>query len=322
MQLSNHNLEAQVDQLLVSLFNDNRNFTDWFCQQLNRKKTLIPSFDSASATRSPTRYFSRGQTDVGLTLLGQRRSFVLIENKVSHYFQIDQPERYREECDGLVAGKFADIAISVLVAPTRYIETIGKVIDKFDIFVSYEAIDQWLGGCPLLAKAITHCETGWIAEGIPAVSTNFVGYAELIKRAYPKLRLLTKLGNNPTQSRTAQFDSSFAVDKPFGVPSVLLLHQWQEGRAKLLFRGWGQHRGLLIPFIAADVAPAGMVIDPNRSKSLGIMIETPRINNHGNFSHQIGAFISGLDAVMELRKWYLENIPIVSKWVEKAADLK
>ncbi len=321
MQKADRDLEAQVDALLVALFNERREFVEWFCGRLNHKKPVIPQFDTASASRSPSRRCARGQTDVGLELAGKQRCCVLIENKVRHHFEDEQPERYREECSGLVTGKFFDVAVSVLVAPKRYITSIGAAITKFDGHVTYEEINDRLGGNPLLLKAIRHCETGWIAESIPAVSANFEGYAELVKRAYPELRLITKAGNNPTQSRTAQFDSGFAVDIPDGVPYVWLLHQWQEGRAKLLFKGWGEHRSVLGPLIATDVAADSMTLDPNKSKSLGMMVRTPVINNHGKFGDQVDAFVAGLDAVRGLREWYLANTPKVTKWVARAGAL-
>ena len=57
-----------------------------------------------------------------------------------------------------------DVAASVLVAPQRYVDSIGSMVEKFDAFVTYEEINTWLGRDPLLLKAIQHCETGYIAE--------------------------------------------------------------------------------------------------------------------------------------------------------------
>lgn len=321
MQLAGTDIENQVSRLLVNHLNSNRAFAGWFWERVSRGRRKLPPFKKARAVVSYPRQITAGQTDFGFASEGDR-AVILGENKISHALSRDQRERYKEERDGLIRAGWA--ATIVLVAPKCKIDSIGCDADDFDACVSYEEMNEQLGGDPFILKAIKRCEQGCLARGIPAVTSNFDGYAKLAHAVFPRLRLLTKVGNNPTQSRTATFDSSFAEGEPRGAPDVYLLHQWQQGTAKLLFRDWAQHRAQLSPIMKADLAGSGFVVDPGtpKVKSLGFMKETPLVDNHASFKVNEAAFIDGLQVVEELHDWYLANLPTVSMWIAAVSKLR
>lgn len=316
MQLPGTDIENQISKLLAQTLNATPAFAAWFWEEVRHTAGTLPAFNECHAEVSPPRRFTRGQTDFGL-IAESCRSIILCENKVIHRLDQDQRERYKRERDGFHSDGWK--AAIVLVAPERYLSCIGGAAKDFDACISYEKMNAVLGGQAWIVKAIRRAEQGYIARGIPAVTANFEGYAALINKAFPGLQLLTKAGNNPTQSRTAQFDSSFAIDKPTGVPYVRLLHQWQEGRAKILFAGWGKIRGKMAPVISADVAADGYELDPNKSDSLGFMKPTPIVNNHELYGANEDAFIQALTAVEELSEWYLAHLKTVEKWVRLAS---
>lgn len=310
MQIAGSDIEGQVDRLLVERMNVDPSFAEWFWNVVSSQRRRLSPFQEAKAQRNYPRRFAGGQTDIGLTSLPNRVA-ILIENKVIHKLSMDQCLRYQKERDGLISiGWSASI---VLTAPKRFLEKTRALINNFDACISYESIDEKLGGSTLLCKAIERCERGYIAEGMPSVTTNFEGYAELIRRGFPKLTLITPIGNNPTQSRTAKFDVPKNV--PNGVPIVHLIHQWQQGSAKILFWGWGKHRSILEPIINSDVSSYGFLVEPNSGKSLAFMRATPIIDNRADFHTNLERLTDGLEVIEELHDWYMRNIPIVSKWI-------
>jgi hypothetical protein len=321
VQINGSDIENQVSRLLVQYLNERPEFAAWYWQKVSAQRRPLPAFTVGHAEFSPRRQHTTGQTDFGLTTTTSR-STILTENKVIHHLDKDQRDRYRRERDGLISDGWAT-AIA-LTAPARYLQAVSNATDDFDASVSYEAINQFLGGDPLITKAILRCEQGYLAQGIPAVTSNFEGYAQLVRVAFPKLCLLTKAGTNPTQSRTTQFDSGFAIQHPTGVPYVWLLHQWQQGTVKLLFKDWAAYRAQLTPIMSGDVATAGYAIDPGTPtvKSLGFMRRTPVVNNHAPFKQNEEAFIEGLRAVHEIKDWYLTHLEIVAAWVSRVAHRK
>ena len=87
------------------------------------------------------------------------------------------------------AGK-ADHAITVLIAPEYYAQR-ASMVQMFQAFLSYEALDRWLGGDSLIRSAIERCRNGWVAEEVPTVSGNFAVYVDLVRRDFPQLRVKT-----------------------------------------------------------------------------------------------------------------------------------
>lgn len=309
MQIIASDIEGQVDREVVDRVNRDPAIARWLWQ----RGTGGAAPAAIVAVKSPPRRHSTGQTDLAL-IAEAARGIVLIENKVMHTLSRDQCERYRQERDGLRGEGWQ--ATTALMAPRRYLDSAAGEATQFDAQISYEAMQTQMPQNPVLTRAIERCERGYLAEGIPAVTDNFLGYQNLLRACFPSLKLMTRAGNNPTQSRTAKFE--FPAHTPPGVPIVHLSHQWQEGRAKIIFWTWGEKRERLGPVIAADVREAGFYLDPNRTKSLGFMKPTPVIDNHRPFEANKPLFLAGLETVMELRSWYMNHLDIVSRWIALA----
>jgi len=179
-----------------------------------------------SLQKSPPRHFSTGQTDIGLVLqIGLSQIHILIENKVMSPFTVLQPERYQKEVDGL-NKRLKCSALSVLIAPEKYLKTSSQA-SKFDMTLSYETLISQIGFSEILSKGIVRCDSGWIAEEVPAVTDNFQGYVELTK-SFDKLFVKTKPTNKPVQSRTIYFREDRAgLNQPY-LPKIRFNHQWQE----------------------------------------------------------------------------------------------
>src|SRR5205814_1567014 len=103
MQKQGTDIERQVDSFFVDRLSTDQSFARWFWQTVQRQCGKLPPFTGARAVISPPRRFARGQTDIGLYSISGPSAAVLIENKVRHRFEDRQPERYRDECTGLVS---------------------------------------------------------------------------------------------------------------------------------------------------------------------------------------------------------------------------
>lgn len=319
MQLKDTDIESQCDDAIVELMQRD---TDAFLNLLTRENCNISGKLTGSVTslqKSPRRHFSTGQTDIGLVLqTGLSQTHILIENKVMSPFTVLQPERYQEEVDGL-NKTYKTAALSVLIAPEKYLKTSSQA-QKFDARLSYETLVTEMGHSESLFKGIERCASGWIAEEIPAVTDNFQGYVELT-RSFDNLFVKTKPTNKPVQSRTIYFHEDRAgLNQPY-LPKIRFNHQWQEGRTKVLFAGWGQFRDRLESIMGNDLQNTNILVDPNKTKSLGLMIPTPAIDNHKSFEDQKAKMIAGLKSAEALRHYLVSNKALTQKWAKVVSQV-
>lgn len=314
MQLTDTDIESQCDDAIVELIQHD---VVMFLKLLTRANSNISDTLEGSVTslqKSPRRHFSTGQTDIGLVLqTGLSQTHILIENKVMSPFTDLQPERYQEEVDGLNKTQ-TTAALSVLIAPEKYLKTSSQA-QKFDARLSYEILVTEMGHSESLFNGIERCASGWIAEEIPAVTDNFQGYVELTKK-YDNLFVKTKPTNKPVQSRTIYFHEDRAGLKQPYLPKIRFNHQWQEGRTKVLFAGWGQFRNRLESVMENDLQNTNILVDPNKTKSLGLMIPTPVIDNHKSFDDQKAIMIAGLNTAETLRQFLVSNKSLTEKWAK------
>ena len=49
-------------------------------------------------------------------------------------------------------------------------------------------------------------------------------------------------------------------------------------------------------------------------------METPTIDNHGDFDEQIGRMIVGLEAVNSMQLWFKDFIDVILKWGQCVTD--
>ncbi len=315
MQLKDRNIEGQVDDFLYTELNQDNTALAAFCKIISGR--ALPEIDDAQdiqIQKSPQRVLKNGQTDTGLFFRNRSENVaILIENKVISPFTPRQPERYVEEKKALLKeGRFDKVA-TVVIAPEKYCGADNRV-QLFDGVVPYEEFVALFPGTSIIKKAIDYCEAGWVAEDVPQVSQNFQAYAAIIKDEFPGLTMKTKGKNKPLQSRTIYFHEPTVCSRR-NWPAIILNHQWQEGRAKLLFRGWGAFRRLLTPIVERDLTGTALEIDPNRTKSFGLMLPTPVVQNTSGMN-QLNEMIEGLSAVQELADWYSTNHQTISRWTD------
>ena len=315
MQLKDRNIEGQVDDFLYTELNQDNTALAAFCKIISGR--ALPEIDDAQdiqIQKSPQRVLKNGQTDTGLFFRNRSENVaILIENKVISPFTPRQPERYVEEKKALLKeGRFDKVA-TVVIAPEKYCGADNRV-QLFDGVVPYEEFVALFPGTSIIKKAIDYCEAGWVAEDVPQVSQNFPGLCCNHQGRIPwphnedKGQKQAFAVSNHILSRTHRL----LTEK---LAAIILNHQWQEGRAKLLFRGWGAFRRLLTPIVERDLTGTALEIDPNRTKSFGLMLPTPVVQNTSGMN-QLNEMIEGLSAVQELADWYSTNHQTISRWTD------
>lgn len=306
-------IEEKCDDIFVELFKNDKEFLSWFNTNIaQRLETPIP-INLGLVEKSHRRELNNGQTDIYMNFKDEDCELVLlIENKVMSPFTFNQPERYQLEAAEL-SKKNDRTAKCVLICPQKYARSSSQA-KLFDAYVTYEEIIEVIKGQNILEAAVERCNTGWVAEEVLEVTDNFQFYSNLMNAEFPNLKMKTKETNKPTQSRTIEFDEKFMGLFGKEWPEISIKHQWQEGSAKVLFRDWGKYRDILEGVINKDLARTLYRIDPNKTKSLGFMIETPKIDNHLEPHNQAEEMLAGLQAIINLRDFMKENLEMVQNW--------
>jgi hypothetical protein len=238
---------------------------------------------------------------------------LLVENKIDAGWSVTrdgqaQPLRYGRTISALeVQGHKV---MSVLVAPRTYLEA-SRHASGFQRMVAYEQLidDERSAEADLLRAAIRQAETPY--EAVPnALSEDFFAcYADLMAREYPALVLKRNPNGGETRpigSRTFYFESKRMLRSHPGLTLPRISVQaWDSNAstasAKLMIADWGTHATKAPPpeslrDIGGYLRPAG--------RSLGLTVDTPRLETQSRFAGQEEAVRVGLRAIAHLTGWW------------------
>jgi len=133
--------ERDIDLLLMEEFHISGDFVSWFCGLVGMGGAM---FDGAWHSVSD----SDGETDLLLRVLADdRRTGILIENKIAAPEQSTQAERYHlRGIRSREAGRVDDF-ITVICAPDRYLGRLPET-SAYQHKIAYEQIAAWFGQQP------------------------------------------------------------------------------------------------------------------------------------------------------------------------------
>lgn len=316
--------EAEIDVLIEQL--------------LRRGGSIAKRFLSASLPsdlHAPIRSISRqtrhrgstGTIDIEIVL--RNGLHLLVENKVDAGWSFTsegepQPERYRRSVGALLSRGVP--AFAVLVAPMAYLSG-SRHAASFNGQVAYETLAEGLDGSEerLLRAAILQAETPYEPVPNPLSGQFFTDFEELVRSEFPRLVLKRNPNGGdtrPTASRTFYFDAKRMLRVHSDVPLPRIsLQAWDSNApsasAKLMIRGWGSLAGCAaapdsVISIGAYLRPAG--------RSLGIVLDTPRLDTQAPFETQIEAVRKGLRALDFLRAWWNDNGSDMARWQAQAEE--
>ncbi|MBK1636859.1 hypothetical protein [Rhodovulum adriaticum] len=318
--------EAEIDALIERLLRHNSSAVGRFLAAAIPDDLRAPVRSIARQTRH------RGSTGtIDLEIVLRNGLHLLVENKVDAGWSVTgegepQPERYRGSVSALLAEGVP--AFAVLVAPLLYLSG-SRHAAAFHGRVAYETLAEGLGGSEerLLRAAILQAETPY--EPVPNALSGqfFYHFEELVRSEFPRLVLKRNPNGGdtrPTASRTFYFEAKRMLSDHPGVPLPRIsLQAWDSNApsasAKLMIGGWGRLAGCApapdsLTAIGAYLRPAG--------RSLGIVMDTPRLDTQAPFEAQREAVREGLQALGRLQTWWNDTGADMASWHVKARERK
>lgn len=263
----------------------------------------------------------RGSIDLELTRADE--SLLLIENKIDAGYSVTrsgdpQPDRYRASISALRSRGVQ--AAAVLLAPEVYLNG-TRHCDAFDHHVSYEALRPSLTGTDLalLDAAILQAATPYDPTPNPSSAAFFADYEAFAQANFPELVIKHNPNGNgvrPTESRTIYFDVPRTLRTWAALPRPRMSLQCRDSGApsasvKIMLGGWGSRIGnILVP---DSLAAIGGYIRP-AGRSLGFVIDTPKLETQMPFDAQVPAVEEGLEAARRLARWWNHRAEILQQY--------
>ncbi|UTH47603.1 hypothetical protein KBW81_12900 [Loktanella salsilacus] len=254
----------------------------------------------------------RGSVDLHLTLTDGTQ--ILVENKIDAAWSVageSQPIRYRESVGILRRREIK--AGSLLLAPQIYLSS-SRDGAMFDRQVSYEAclphLDVNDRAC--LAAAIAQAGRPYEPEPNAASGDFFSAFRSHVTEHFPHLVLKREpngSGVRPTGSRTFYFEVSRTRRNHSNLPKPKMsLQAWDSGASspsvKIMLGGLAAKAGSH-PTIAGLAKIDGYVRPAGRS--LGLVVDTPRLDTEQPFATQIDAVHTALTRTSALKAWWDAN---------------
>ncbi|HEX9720816.1 MAG TPA: hypothetical protein VGA59_13905 [Ramlibacter sp.] len=250
---------------------------------------------------------------------------LLIENKIDAAYSITrdghgQPQRYRRSVTAF--REAGTEAFSVLLAPRAYLLS-SRLADLFDARISYEELRDFVEDQDrvLLDMAILQAEAPYEPVVNAHASEFFAAIRELIIRRFPDLVMKhdpNDSGVRPDDSRTVYFDVPRTLRLYGGVPRPRMSLQCRDSGAPsasvkiMLGNGAAQADRLSAPQSLRDIGgylrPAG--------RSLGIVVDTPRLDTQRPFEEQADDVTEALEAAVRLQGWWNENGETLQQWAK------
>jgi hypothetical protein len=311
--------ERDTDSVFLRNFRKNETFGKKFAELIG-----LGSTDGSVTVRGQTRHrVHSGSIDIEISF--GNRVTLLIENKIDAGYSstvdgLGQPERYRASVDELQRSGIS--ARSVLLAPEAYFVA-SRTANLFDKKVSYEAVLDFLDGddAIVITEAIQEASTPYEPVANSSTGGFFESYRQLVSERFPDLKMKRNPnsgGIRPTESRTVYFDVASTLVSHTGVPKPRMSLQCWDSSApsasvKIMIGGWGWYLSeFAVPETLRDIGgylrPAG--------KSIGIVIDTPRLETQKPYALQLENITEGLEAALRLQKWWRTNGETLRAWAK------
>lgn len=309
--------ERDTDALFLRLLRSKRDFHK-LLSNLVVKKAVIGTPQIKGQRRH---LVGTGSIDIVIDYPGG--PLLLLENKIDAGYSVTrtgqgQPERYQQTVAAFRAQ--GREAYSVLLAPERYIAS-SRHAAMFDQKLSYESLCQFVAGkdLALLQAGIQQAETPY--EPIPneGAKNFFTSFRRLVLQHYPDLVMKhdpNPGGIRPADSRTIYFDVPRTLKSHANVPRPRMSLQCWDSNApaasvKIMIASLaGLASRLSIP---QDLDDAGGYLRP-AGRSLGIVIDTPRLDTQKSLEDQIEDVIDGLESALRLQRWWNTNPDVLRSW--------
>ncbi|NOX73530.1 MAG: PD-(D/E)XK nuclease family protein [Alphaproteobacteria bacterium] len=294
---------------------------------------------------SKRRTRSRREIDIFIEIIhdDQTRSALLIENKIDAEEQPDQAESYREELD--VLSPDYDVTAMIVVCPEGYRAQHYQFISKFDVCLTYQSIRDWFVNAEkeagdeavlryrfraeLFDQAIYKHRRGYTSIPDSVVGDFNAKYVKMLAELAPQISPGNSMLKpaNPRESTSMIFNQNKSLAEiPSHIRPRRFAHELGRGSDRranyvaVTFAGWGVFLPAIHERLQTDTTEIGASFSakpPNKSRpnpGLIISIPTEPVDNQGSFSAQQDMLADGIETVLSLRKWLVENPYILQGW--------
>lgn len=310
--------ERDTDRLFIELFRQRADIVDALTREV-----LGNSLKRACLVRGQVRHYA-GSGSIDIEIDFTNGPILLIENKIDAAYSITrdghgQPQRYQSSA--ALQRQNGRKVHSVILAPSRYLAS-SRLAGMFDTQVAYETFLSFLAGddLRLMQAAIAQAEAPYEPVANALAGGFFAAVRSLMVARFPDLVMKhdpNADGIRPDASRTIYFDVSRTLATHAGVPRPRMSLQCWDSSArsasvKVMLTG--------LAGMAAHLAPPRSLIDIGAylrpaGRSLGIVIDTPRLDTQRPFADQADDIVEALEAALRLQAWWHFNGGVVRDWI-------
>jgi hypothetical protein len=316
-------LERNIDAMLFKRLGSDQAFGKSLIHAIAAKCRVTLLFDKIGVEQQARHHGANGTIDLLIRLFGDAGGEVgciLIENKLDSSFTPNQPERYASSA--VAMSRRGKPALPIVFAPAEYIKK-SKYLGPFKAVIAYEELAGWLDGDDrtLIEAAILRFAMPYEPDPVPEVREFHEGYKQLIGELAPEI--IVKPNPNtrderPEGSRTIYFVTKRSLPNYDFLPTLKFSHQCWDSSApspsvKIMFTGWGGKETILRSVAAETLGNTGLYLR-KATGSLGLVRDTPRLDNKRPVSAQMEAVITGIRAAAMLGAWMCANEIVLRQW--------
>jgi len=285
--------ERDMDFLIMDEFCENESFAALFLQQVGLSAVRITDvYHSLSE-------ISLGESDIVIIVQkGDKRTALLIEDKIDAIAMDDQAGRYQRRAEKLIRSGDADAYHIFMTAPLQYLQTNDEA-HHYSHQVSYESMLALYSNktdvrsqrlCQMITRALDEQKQGYMPIEHVAVTEFWREYYAFKSAYYPQLILPELAG---PRGEKAKWPSFKTANK-----EIRVIHKSLQGYVDLELPGLGNYTDLLQYLLTAIMDDDMHVVRTTKAASIRLM--TPPIDFKQPFRQYINEMHQSLKAVERL----------------------
>jgi hypothetical protein len=316
--------ESDTDALFLRSFRERPEFAGLFAKLVTGREIT----EAAEIIPQQPHIGSPGSID--LIMRYTNGPIILIENKIDAGYSVTregfgQPHRYQKTVAAYRSQRVE--AYSVLLAPDQYLKS-SRLSIMFDHRISYEDLRNFVDATDraLLEAAILQANTPYEAVPNHGAMNFFKLIRQFLKQRYPTLIMKSEPnsdGARPIDSRTIYLDVSKTLQMHSEVPHPRMSLQCHDSGAgsasvKIMLPGLARLADRMEPPVS--LTDVGGYLRP-AGQSLGIVIDTPRLDTQKPFADQADDVADALEGALRLQRWWNGNEATLRSWTSMTSRL-
>lgn len=297
--------EKEIDFLLAEEFASSPSFLKLFLKKIEGYQS--DDFSVNKVYRSHTDSYGESDLEIFITNEFKKRLVLLIENKVSAQFQLNQLQRYKKRGETYLHQNKCDAYKIILVAPKEYSDDFNSL--EVDACVFYEDLENWFKEetknisrskfkIGLLQRALQKAKQGYQLNEDEKASKFWMDYWDLVNDVAPILNMPMP-GKKPS-------GSSFVYFYPHNLPSRLsLIHKFTYGNIDLQIADAANKTGIIRQSLTEIIINQFMI--QQAGKSAVIRKKVPALNLNQSLESQLVKAKHCIQEVQNTYEWFLEN---------------